>query len=53
LSTSKVMKKPTKAGLVDLTIGDIKAGVIYNLNYDGTYFQVTSPYGGDSLNIKY
>ena len=47
------MKKPTKAGLVDLTIGDIKAGVIYNLNYDGTYFQVTSPYGGDSLNIKY
>jgi hypothetical protein len=50
---SKVMKKPTKAGLVDLTIGDIKAGVIYNLNYDGTYFQVTSPYGGDSLNIKY
>ena len=47
------IKKPTKAGLVDLEIGDIKAGVIYSLNYDGTYFQITSPYGEDSLNIKY
>lgn len=47
------IKKPTKAGLVDLEIGDIKAGVIYNLNYDGTYFQLTSPYGEDALNIKY
>ena len=47
------IKKPTKAGLVDLEIGDIKAGVIYNLNYDGTYFQITSPYGEDALNIKY
>ena len=47
------IKKPTKAGLQDLEIGDIKADVIYNLNYDGTYFQISSPYGGDSLNIKY
>ena len=47
------IKKPTKAGLVDLEIGDIKAGVIYSLNYDGVYFQITSPYGEDSLNIKY
>ena len=50
---SKVIKKPTKAGLVDLSIGDIKAGVIYNLNYDGTYFQLTSPYGDNALNNKY
>ena len=49
----KVIKKPTKAGLVDLMIGDIKAGIIYNLNYDGTDFQLTSPYGDNALNNKY
>ena len=49
----RTIKKPTKAGLVDLEIADIKSGVIYNLNYDGTDFQITSPYGVDSLNIKY
>lgn len=47
------IKKATKSGLVDLELGDIKANIIYSLNYDGTYFQLTSPYGGDSLNIRY
>lgn len=34
------VKKPGDSGLVDLVGGDIRAGALYDLNYDGTYFQL-------------
>ena len=34
------VKKAGTAGLVDLVAGDIRAGALYDLNYDGTYFQL-------------
>lgn len=34
------VKKAGSAGLVDLVAGDIRAGALYDLNYDGTYFQL-------------
>ena len=34
------VKKADSAGLVDLFAGDIRAGALYDLNYDGTYFQL-------------
>ncbi len=36
----KTVKRGGDAGLVDLEPGDIKAGALYDLNYDGTYFQL-------------
>ncbi|MBH3360375.1 phage tail protein [Pseudomonas guariconensis] len=34
------VKKSEGGGLVDLVGGDIRAGALYDLNYDGTYFQL-------------
>lgn len=34
------VKKAGAAGLVDLVGGDIRAGALYDLNYDGAYFQL-------------
>ncbi|MDU9402519.1 phage tail protein [Pseudomonas sp. zfem004] len=34
------VKKAGTAGLVDLVGGDVRAGALYDLNYDGTYFQL-------------
>jgi len=34
------VKKTGAAGLVDLVGGDIRAGALYDLNYDGAYFQL-------------
>ncbi|UVK80699.1 phage tail protein [Pseudomonas sichuanensis] len=34
------VKKASTGGLVDLTAGDLRAGALYDLNYDGTYFQL-------------
>ncbi|MBC3453131.1 phage tail-collar fiber domain-containing protein [Pseudomonas mosselii] len=34
------VKKSGNAGLVDLVGGDIRSGVLYDLNYDGTCFQL-------------
>lgn len=34
------VKRGGDAGLVDLDPGDIKAGSLYDLNYDGTYWQL-------------
>ncbi|PZW86743.1 tail collar domain [Pseudomonas sp. 2848] len=34
------VKKPGDSGLVDLVGGDIRADALYDLNYDGTYFQL-------------
>lgn len=34
------VKKAGTDGLVDLVAGDVRAGALYDLNYDGTYFQL-------------
>jgi len=34
------VKKSEGGGLVDLVGGDIRAGALYDLNFDGTYFQL-------------
>ncbi|WP_323115173.1 phage tail protein [Pseudomonas guariconensis] len=34
------VKKSAGSGLVDLVGGDIRAGALYDLNFDGTYFQL-------------
>ena len=34
------VKKAGSGGLVDLVGGDVRAGALYDLNYDGTYFQL-------------
>jgi phage-related tail fiber protein len=34
------VKKAGTGGLVDLVGGDVRAGALYDLNYDGTYFQL-------------
>lgn len=34
------VKKAGPGGLVDLVGGDVRAGALYDLNYDGTYFQL-------------
>jgi hypothetical protein len=50
----KLLKKPTSSGLSNLNPGEIKTGVIYNISYDGTYFQINRPYTNDDVfNVKY
>lgn len=40
------IKKAGDTGLVDVDAGDIKAGAIFDLNFDGTYFQLGGGVGG-------
>lgn len=49
-----LVKKPTSSGLSGFYPNDIEPGVIYNLTYDGTYFQLNKPYvNEDIFSIKY
>ncbi len=50
---NKQVKKPSAVGLSDFNINDLKLTIIYSLIYDGTYFQLTSPYSSSALNNKY
>jgi hypothetical protein len=51
---SKLVKKPTSSGLSGFYPNDIEPGLIYNLTYDGTYFQLNRPYVNEDLfNVKY
>lgn len=44
------VKKAGRDGLTDLAAGDIRAGGLYDLNYDGTFFQLGGGVGsGDSV----
>lgn len=45
------IKKATAFGLVDLVAGDIKPGALYDLNYDGMYFQLGGGVGDSSLPV--
>jgi len=60
--TAKTIKKVTRSGVVDLTDGDIQAGGLYTLIYDGTYFQLQNPtqqfgitgsFTGDNTNDRF
>ena len=50
---NKQVKKPTAVGLSDFNANDLKLTIVYSLIYDGTYFQLTSPYSSSTLNNKY
>ncbi|WP_248917042.1 phage tail protein [Pseudomonas entomophila] len=41
------VKKSGNTGLVDLVGGDIRAGALYDLNYDGSYFQLGGGVGAN------
>ncbi|MCG8292355.1 phage tail protein [Pseudomonas entomophila] len=47
------VKKSGNAGLVDLVGGDIRAGALYDLNYDGTYFQLGGGVGANKAFERY
>ena len=49
----KDIKIATKIGLRDLISNDITPNGIYSLTYDGTYFQMTTPFTSDAYNIEY
>lgn len=40
------VKKAGTAGLVDLVAGDLRAGALYDLNFDGSFFQLGGGVGG-------
>jgi phage-related tail fiber protein len=47
------VKKSGNSGLVDLVGGDIRAGALYDLNYDGTYFQLGGGVGASKAFERY
>ena len=49
----KDIKIATKIGLRNLISNDITANGIYSLTYNGTYFQMTTPFTSDAYNIQY
>lgn len=47
------VKKAGDAGLVDVEPGDIKADALYDLNYDGTYFQLGGGVGSGKAFVRF
>lgn len=48
------VRKPSLSGLSYLEMMDINPDIVYNLTYDGTFFQLNRPYVNDGLfNVKY
>lgn len=47
------IKKAGDNGLTDVEAGDIKAGAILDLTYDGTYFQLGGGVGGGKSFVRY
>lgn len=48
------LKKPTSNGLINFNPFDIEIGLVYNVVYDGTYFQLNGSFVNEDLfNIKY
>ena len=47
------VKKPSSTGLINFLSNDIKLNIVYSLVFDGTYFQLSTPYNTSSLNNKY
>ncbi|MEA5671193.1 phage tail protein [Pseudomonas sp. MH2] len=47
------VKKAGTGGLVDLVGGDIRAGALYDLNHDGTYFQLGGGVGAGKAFERY
>jgi hypothetical protein len=49
---AKSIKQQTNAGILNLTANDINTSLVYNLNYDGTYFLLTRPTSDPTL-VRY
>ena len=50
----KLVKKPSPSGLKNFLPGELETDVVYNLTYDGTYFQLNRPYTNDDIfSVKY
>jgi len=49
----KSVKKAGDAGLIDVEAGDIKADALYDLNYDGTSFQLGGGVGSGKAFVRY
>jgi hypothetical protein len=47
------VKKVTKTGLTNFQANEISTSVVYNLTYDGTFFQLVPPPKDDIFNVKY
>jgi hypothetical protein len=47
------VKKPSSVGLINFSSNDIKINIVYSLVFDGTYFQLSTPYNSSTLNNKY
>lgn len=47
------VKKAGDAGLIDVEPGDIKADALYDLNYDGTYFQLGGGVGSGKAFVRF
>ena len=48
------LKKPTSNGLTNFNPLDIEVGLVYNVIYDGTYFQLNRSFVNEDLfNVKY
>jgi len=45
------IKKLSGTGIVDVSGGDLVPGIVYNLSYDGTYFQANIPVGATSIGV--
>jgi hypothetical protein len=47
------VKKATKTGITNFQANEISTSLVYNLTYDGTYFQLVPPPKDDIFNVKY
>ena len=48
-----IVKKTNNSGLMNFYSNEINTDIVYNLYYDGTYLQLTSPSSDSALNVKY
>lgn len=48
-----IVKKTNNSGLMNFYSNEINTDIVYNLYYDGTYLQLTSPSTDSVLNVKY
>jgi hypothetical protein len=49
-----LLKKPSTNGLANFNPFDIETGIVYNVVYDGTFFQLNRPFVNENLfNVKY
>lgn len=51
---SILVKKPSSSGLINFNPFDIEVGIVYNVVYDGAFFQLNRPFVNEDLfNVQY